>query len=38
MKLLKHTWMELSKKNRFSFIDIFRIFIVIELIKYFINL
>lgn len=38
MKQLKHLWMELSKKNRFSFIDVFRIFIIIEIIKYFINI
>ena len=38
MKLLKHIWMELSGKIRFSFVDVFRIFIVIEIIKYFINL
>jgi hypothetical protein len=37
MKELKFLWMELSKKNRFSFIDVFRIFIIIEITKYFIN-
>jgi hypothetical protein len=36
MKLVKHIWMELSELKRFSFTDVMRIFILIEIIKYFI--
>jgi hypothetical protein len=36
MRIIEHLWMELSEIKRFSFIDVIRIFIIVEIIKYFI--